>query len=411
MSEASARNILPHPTEASDARRASPLASAARFRAHADDVEDRVRERITTNQGHRLNEAHAAAERAAEGRELAPANPASADRQPPAQVHASYLILVPNSSTPEKIREFEQEIDLLPQRLERAGESKKRTNRMGRYLLASDNADHWPVGEKLISCNTYRVVRHWLETGDARLIAAKSCRQDKLCPVCANLRAGRTASRYENRILSVLAEQPKYTEWLWTFTVVDGDDLGERLNHLASTLRLMLDHRRKYRSGTSRHEFMPFCTVAGGVYSIEIVIGKGSGKWHPHVHAYALCDGEPERDQQGRCREMEDWWYKRTGDSFIVDVRPVDTAERGGAVMEVLKYTTKFSNLALDLNVHAWETARGQRLRSAFGCLYGVPDVKRLTDDLSDDEGAYLDLAFRHDGERYIRDFTGEGVA
>jgi hypothetical protein len=394
MSERAARSILPFPTACSQQRREDKLSAARRFRQRAEDTEDAIRERITTRQGHRLNEAIGAAEAAA---------PSAGE--PPAMA-GHYLIHVPNSSASDHLT---QEIDLLAERMERAGRSKIRTNAMAAHLWASDPE----VAAKLASCNTYRVFRHWLESGDARLIAAKCCKQDKLCPVCASLRSGRNASRYASKILALLSERPTLSEWFWTFTVVDGPDLSERLHHLRDALKLLIDHTRKHRNGVRGNSWMPFCVVAGGVYSVEVTIGKNSGLWHPHVHIFTLCDAEPPVIGT-RCVEMEDWWQRRTGDSFIVDVRPVSGEQRASAVLETLKYTTKFSALTLEQNVHAWRVCtdpKRLRMMQPFGVLKGVPSVTNLTDELSDDEGAFVDLAFRHDGERYVRDYTGECVA
>jgi hypothetical protein len=177
--------------------------------------------------------------------------------------------------------------------------------------------------------------------------------------------------------------------------VKDGSDLSERLDHLKSALRLLIDQRRKVRNGSSRNAWFPFAAVAGGVYSVELVIGSGSGLWHPHVHVYALCDQDFDLDGT-RCPEMEAWWLERTGDSFVIDCRPIEGNEqRGSACLEVLKYATKFSSMTLRQNVIAWRAASGRRLMQSFGCLAGVRECEVLTDELSKDEGDFIDLYYR----------------
>ncbi len=316
-----------------------------------------------------------------------------------------YLIHGAKASTPQT-DDLSTEFDRLPDRLEKAACAKRRTNLMAEFLWDIENE----VAQKLATCNTWRLFRHWVETGDCRLVGAITCKQDKLCPVCAHLRAGRMSTAYEKRLLWVLADEPHLREYMWTFTVLDGPDLAERLDHLRKALKICIDHRRKFRNGSSRNAWMPFCETAGGVYSIEITIGKNSGEWHPHVHIYTLCDSDIDlesvwcnykREYVLRCPAMEQWWLSRTGDSFIVDCRPVTSDERPNALVEVLKYAAKLSALTLEQTVHAWRTTQNLQMMRGFGCLRGVPVVNDLMDELSQSDSRYIDLAFKFDGEDY----------
>ena len=323
------------------------------------------------------------------------------------------LILVPNCPTSGETVEnegetFNQEIDGLAEKLERAAAQKLRSSRMVEYLdgLPADPAGLiGAVRGKLASCSTMRVYRHWLATGDCRLAAVYSCHQDKLCPVCAAARAAKHAMRYAERVEHVVSEDPGLSEWLWTITVKDGPDLVERFNHLTNSLRRLTKRRSDVRGGKSRDLYNDFAGIAGAVYSIEVVVGRYSGEWHPHVHVYALHDTPPRSERevlpdgrvQWRCRPFEAWWHRTTGDSFVTDVRPVVTENRAAACVEVLKYACKFSSMTLAQNVEAWQATRGRRLMSALGNLRGVKLPDNLLDEFSDDDGPWLDLAFRWD--------------
>lgn len=336
-------------------------------------------------------------ERLARAMEAAEALPTGNAERPVVDPASIYLIHVPNSSTSDPV---ETEYDLLPERMSRAAYGKQRANFMAEYLW-----DRYPVvAQKIASCNVLRIFRHWLETGDCRLVHAFCCKQDKLCPVCGHLRSIRNASRYMNKILQVVAQTFGLRDWMWTFTIKDGPDLIERIAHLRKALRLLVDHRRKFRNSRGgRNTWMPFCCVAGGVYSVEITIGRNSGQWHVHAHVYTLCDYDPPVVGT-RCEDMESWWHERTGDSFVVDVRPISQGERFDAALEVLKYAAKFSAMTLSQNVEAWKATTGAnrcRLMQGFGCLQGVKECDVLTDELSRDEGPYIEEYYRFDGRDY----------
>ena len=63
-------------------------------------------------------------------------------------------------------------------------------------------------------------------------------------------------------------------------------------------------------------------------------------------------------------------WKILTGDSFIVDVRPMYGEIDG--FLETFKYALKFSDLELSDNLHAYKTLKGKRLINSFGALREV---------------------------------------
>jgi plasmid rolling circle replication initiator protein Rep len=71
--------------------------------------------------------------------------------------------------------------------------------------------------------------------------------------------------------------------------------------------------------------------VVGAVWSYEVKRGQNSGEWHPHLHMIALAEQQPSQERLSR------EWHQITGDSFVVDVRPIvgDPAE---GFLEVFKY-------------------------------------------------------------------------
>jgi hypothetical protein len=170
-----------------------------------------------------------------------------------------------------------------------------------------------------------------------------------------------------------------------TFTVKNGDDLLERFKHLSSSLRGY--HRRRSRS-RQRGEILK---ASSAVWSYEFT-NKGKG-WHPHVHAVWLCEVPP--DQFSISQE----WKDITGDSFIVDARPLDMADPVAAFLEVFKYAVKFSDLADIDRLEAYHTLRKKRLLDSFGELRGL-DVEPNDGDEILDELPYIERLYR-----YVRGF------
>jgi hypothetical protein len=168
---------------------------------------------------------------------------------------------------------------------------------------------------------------------------------------------------------------------LVTLTVKNGDDLAERFRHLHKGQRELW--MRKHRGRGSVLD-----GVDGAVWSYEVKRGQNSGDWHPHLHMIALSEVQPSQERLSR------EWHEVTGDSFIVDVRPIvgDPAE---GFLEVFKYAVKFSDQPPADTWHAFETLKGKRLLGSAGCFRGVDVPEELTDEPLDDL-PYVDLFYRY---------------
>ena len=127
------------------------------------------------------------------------------------------------------------------------------------------------------------------------------------------------------------------------------------------------------------------------MWSYEIKRGQGSGLWHPHLHMIALAEVEPDAEMLSR------EWHEITGDSFIVDVRPISQDDPVSGFIEVFKYAVKFSDQEPADTVHAWTQLKGKRLLASSGCFRGVDIPEELTDDASDVVGLpFMDMLYRY---------------
>jgi len=280
----------------------------------------------------------------------------------------------------------------LPERVARYGKAKARALAMREWLQLNpgtgiDGELRARAASLLRTCGEYLVFRHYYTVAQVRLHAACFCKQHLLCPLCAIRRGSKTLEAYLARLEVVQAERSDLQPALVTFTVKNGEDLAERVKHLRKSMRTLTDRRRRFRAGSRSAPFTEWAKVEGAFGSYEVTnIGNG---WHPHLHVLVLL--AEELDQAALQAE----WAAITGDSFIVDVRPVQGGDLPGACMEVLKYAVKFGALDFTDNWTVYRVLKGQRLVFSLGCLYGVKVPEVLTDEPL--EGLpYVEMFYRY---------------
>lgn len=284
-------------------------------------------------------------------------------------------------------------------RIARYTQAKKHALGMLGYLKSVDEgnvAEAKRAADRLGSCGNWLHFREYYTVDKIRLHAAQFCKQHLICPLCAIRRGAKSLGAYLARWQVIQAQQPALKLYLLTFTVKNGDDLGDRHRHLVGALKRLLNRRRYFNAGIRAAPWTELCRVAGGVYTHEVTnIGNG---WHPHVHMLAACTGEP--DSAALSAE----WMGITGDSFVIDVRPI-TDDPVDGFMEVFKYAVKFSSLDYSDNWHAAKILKGKRLLASFGCFRGVEVPEDLADEPLDGL-PYIDRFYRYIAGQY--QFTGE---
>lgn len=281
----------------------------------------------------------------------------------------------------------------LPIRLLRYSEAHSRAVLMSHYAKSQGDVN---LSGKLDRCGSYLLFRDYYTINTVKLHAADFCKKHLLCPLCAIRRGAKMVKAYLQRLAVVAAENPNLKPYLVTLTVKDGDDLGERFNHLHRSIQRL----HKMRHADIGREKGEASKASGAVWSYEFKRGKNSGCWHPHVHAVWLCATPP--DQSALSAE----WRHITGDSFIVDVRPFhNDADVLGGFLEVFKYAVKFSDLPLADNWHGFKILSGKRLIASFGVLRGVQIPDSYLDDPLPDDLPFLEMMFKYsNGVGYSND-------
>lgn len=291
------------------------------------------------------------------------------------------------------------EVSALPSRLQRYEKAHRRALDMSGHIKSLNpeqvSEDLAYLSGLLRDCGSYLIFRDYYTVGKIRLHAASFCRKHLLCPLCAIRRGAKALKAYTDKLSIILTDEPTLKPYLVTFTTKNGADLGERFKHFTVSMKRYVDKRReamKVKKHGRSCAPVEMNKASGGVSSIEIKRGSGSGLWHVHSHAVWLCEVAPDPIQLA----LE--WKEVTGDSHIVDVRPFtgNTLEDYlQGFMEVFKYAVKFSSMELTDNWEAFKLLSGRRLVNSFGSFRGVVVPESMTDEALEDL-PYIESVYRY---------------
>jgi hypothetical protein len=295
--------------------------------------------------------------------------------------------------------------EALPGRLNRYAIAHRRAVKMSGYIKAvapgtthRSAADLGYLASTLHACGSYLVFRDYYTVGKVRLSAANFCRKHLLCPLCAIRRGAKALKAYTDRLSVILQDNIKLKPYLVTFTIKNREDLADAFGHFTRSMKRYTDKRRKALSLSNRNLPVEMNKAAGGVSSIEVKRGAGSGLWHVHSHAVWLCEEMPD------AKILAEEWQAVTGDSYVIDVRPFsgsNLADYLTGFMEVFKYAVKFSSLELSDNWEAFNLLSGRRLVNSFGLFRGVDIPEEMTDEPLDDL-PYIEMFYQYiDGAGY----------
>jgi hypothetical protein len=275
-------------------------------------------------------------------------------------------------------------IEALPRRVSRYGEAKARALDVAEYIGLAGTPVTFAtrLAGRVRACGDYLAFRHYTTIDQVRLHAAYLCRKHLLCPLCAIRRGSKALQAYLPRYEAVIASRADLRPFLVTLTVKDGPDLAERFKHLHDAQRELWKRRQRGRGAV-------LDGVEAAVWSYEVKRGQGSGLWHPHLHMVAMARQAPDELQ------LAAEWRNITGDSFIVDVRPIDQADPASGFLEVFKYALKFSDMQPADTWDAFTVLRGRRLVGSAGLFRGIEIPEQLTDEPLDDL-PFVELFYRY---------------
>jgi hypothetical protein len=273
-------------------------------------------------------------------------------------------------------------VEALPKRIDRYGKAKKSALDIADYMETLP--EHQATAKRVKSCGDYLVFRHYYTVDKVKLHGASLCMKHLLCLLCAIRRGAKYLKAYLVRFEVLQEQNPNLKAYLITLTVKDGADLSERFKHLYDSQRALWMRKNRGRGSV-------LDGVAAAVWSYEVKRGQGSGLYHPHLHMIALAESMPDQGQ------LSSEWQNITGDSFIVDVRPISQEDPASGFIEVFKYAVKFSEQSPADTVHAWVTLASKRLIGSSGLFRGVVVPESLLDDSEGLEDLpYITMFYRY---------------
>jgi len=273
-------------------------------------------------------------------------------------------------------------VEALPKRIDRYGKAKKGALDVADYMETLP--EHQATAKRVKSCGDYLVFRHYYTVDRVKLHGASLCMKHLLCSLCAIRRGAKYLKAYLVRFQVLQEQNPNLKAYLITLTVKDGSDLAERFKHLHDSQRELWKRKARGRGSV-------LDGVSAAVWSYEVKRGQGSGLYHPHLHMIALSESIPDQVQ------LSNEWHNITGDSFIVDVRPISQEDPASGFIEVFKYAVKFSEQSPEDTVHSWVTLATKRLIGSAGLFRGVVVPESLLDDSEGLEDLpYITMFYRY---------------
>jgi len=222
------------------------------------------------------------------------------------------------------------------------------------------------IGSTMSECGSLVTMAQCQDCGIRYYKGHNRCRQ-KFCSNCER----KKSMIWSARIMERLKDEKKYNYYLLTLTIRDMADLGKMIKRLECAWRCFVHEDKNLRKLFKER----FC---GGVRSLEVKKGSGSGLWHCHYHVFLISK------RSGRDIEwIKEAWNRITdGDGQQVDIRVIRKNKILDGLVETLKYITKFEDMQLsdlDLFDMVFEL-KGKRRINSFGILYGLG--KQVDEDL-----------------------------
>ena len=101
--------------------------------------------------------------------------------------------------------------------------------------------------------------------------------------------------------------------------------------------------------------------VTGGVWFFQLKFNDRTQEWHPHIHCLVAGKYLP----HGKLKSL---WHKITGDSYVVDIRPVKDLDSCSS--EVARYATSPADIAavsLDRALEIYHATKHRRICGSWG--------------------------------------------
>lgn len=178
------------------------------------------------------------------------------------------------------------------------------------------------------------------------------------CPICRDV-----SRRIVTGAVDEWLQLQKYPKMI-TLTLLHSDDpLHLQINRLYDCFRKL--RRRAYFQRL----------ISGGVWFFQLKFNETTQQWHPHIHCLVAGKFLPHN-------RLKDLWHKITGDSYVVDIRPVKDLEN--ASTEVARYATSpadITKVSLERAKEIFHATKNRRICGSWGSAKGTTLAPTHQDD------------------------------
>lgn len=208
----------------------------------------------------------------------------------------------------------------------------------------------------LDECRTKAFFIRDIESGKVSVVA-NHCSL-RWCPLCAQAK-----SSYIRHSVTEWVQTAEHPKFLTLTLRHSAEPLAYQVNKLYGCFRRL----RRYSAFNN--------LVTGGVWFFQLCRNPQRGEWHPHLHCLITGAYIP-------YQKLRTLWFKLTGGSEVVDIRPVHNVEK--VAEYVARYAARpamLTDLNLKLKIELYHAMRGKRLCGKWGLFTKVElSVKRNPD-------------------------------
>jgi len=282
--------------------------------------------------------------------------------------------------------------------------------------------------DSLDDCGSFLEFRWYKKSDETKLHHANFCKRDKLCPACSV----RRAYKQQLRFMKSLKASPDLLERDWYYIVIPvvhhaHESFETVFERLSRVIRAIVQAGRDKKRGKGRSIWAHF---DGAMYSIETT--KTQNGWNVHLNLLinaprAARDGSgflgggtdknpgrpglelvPVRNSQGQISYQNPQigeFLQRVADGSIMHfISPLDFSDPEmirSNLVEILKYSLKFSDLNEADLVEVYSKTYRKRLFGTFGNLRGLDleGVELDGDEVLDED--FVRIMFARSGLSY----------
>jgi len=267
------------------------------------------------------------------------------------------------------------------------------------------------IKHNVISCGSFTEYLAPKNTDLIKLTRTNFCKKDKICISCAVGRAYNQQKKFFQALEVFPYENDedlltKYWYYIVTPVRHSKDEslevVYDRVNRLRQSVLMQMRNSRRRNTAGFWSQFK------GGMGSIELTYTKNG--WNVHINWLVYSDN---RVQHRKVTDGKKFWYqndeleaflRRFNDSFIHSVSELNFSSRDvirDNLLEVLKYSLKFSSLSSEQLVEVYYKLYRKRLFFTFGTLRGL-DLEAVDDVSFGDDVENFEEFYRFIFERVV---------